>query len=166
MPASLFEGIPAEELQVLLRTLEHRRYPAGSTLIAEGETSHELCVMQSGSADVLVTDRQGDEHVVGNAGPGTSIGEMSLLNWSALPSRGSPRGPGRSPTVRLAAAICSRGRSAATSAQSSPSRVSTGQPARHSGPPLRSPVSVAKRQRWFRQTSVSPSSSPSPSSAP
>ena len=56
--------------------------------------------------------------------------------------------------------------SGARSTHSSVPRDSTGHDTRQPGPPFRAPVATSNRQRWLRQTSVSPSSSPSPRSAP
>jgi NTE family protein len=79
MPTFFFDGIPPEDLEGLLQRLERRHYPAGSIVIAEGEMSREIYVTESGSAEVTVSDRAGAEHVVGQAGPGTTLGEMSLF---------------------------------------------------------------------------------------
>ncbi len=88
-PASFFDDIPEAELRELLERLPRRRYPRGAVVVAEGETRHEICVMQSGSADVLVSDRHGVEHVVGRVGPGTTIGEMSA--FTGMPAAASVR---------------------------------------------------------------------------
>jgi NTE family protein len=74
-----FDGIPADELEAVLQRLERRRYPAGAVVIAEGETCHELYITQSGAAEVFVADRAGVEHLVGQVGPGATLGEMSLF---------------------------------------------------------------------------------------
>lgn len=87
--ASFFDGIPPDELRPLLDGLPRRRYPAGATVIAEGESLREICVTQSGSAEVCVSDRRGVEHVVGHARPGTTLGEMSL--FTGQPAVGTVR---------------------------------------------------------------------------
>ncbi len=73
----------------MLESLPRRRYPAGATVVAEGESPRELCVTHAGSADVYVSGRHGAEHVVGRAGPGTTIGEMSL--FTGRPAVGTVR---------------------------------------------------------------------------
>jgi NTE family protein len=87
--ASFFDGIPPDDLSGLLARLPRRTYPAGATVVAEGESLGEICVTESGSAEVYVSDRYGVEHSVGRAGPGTTIGEMSLL--TGLPAVGTVR---------------------------------------------------------------------------
>jgi NTE family protein len=89
---SFFEGIPHAELEPLFERLERRRYPAGSVVIAEGETCREIYVTQSGAADVFVADRSGEEHVVGHVGPGATLGEMSL--FTGQPAVGTVRAAG------------------------------------------------------------------------
>lgn len=49
--------------------------PAGTTLMEEGSLPHELEVVVSGTADVLVGGTK-----VGELGPGDVIGEMALVN--------------------------------------------------------------------------------------
>jgi NTE family protein len=76
---SIFEGLPAEELARLLATLETRVYPAGATVIAEGDRTKEVFIAQSGSAEVVIATEDGADHAVGHVVPGGTIGEISLL---------------------------------------------------------------------------------------
>src|SRR5215211_3702182 len=76
---SLFDGLSTTDMSRLLGRLQHRVFPAGATVIAEGDSPHGMYVVVSGYADVLVTDRQGVEHRVNRVGPGATLGEMSLL---------------------------------------------------------------------------------------
>jgi NTE family protein len=76
---SIFEGLPPEELARLLATLETRVYPAGATVIAEGDRTKEVFIAQSGSADVVITAEDGADHPVGRVVPGGTVGEISLL---------------------------------------------------------------------------------------
>jgi len=76
---SVFEGVPKEELARLLGELEHRRYPVGTVLVAEGDRTNEIYIAQAGSAEVVISDLDGTEHRVGSIVPGVSVGEISLL---------------------------------------------------------------------------------------
>jgi NTE family protein len=76
---TLFDGLPREVLDDLVSTLAHKRFPTGSVVVSEGDTTGVLYVVQSGSADVLVTDRAGVERSVGRIRRGATIGEMSAL---------------------------------------------------------------------------------------
>ncbi|HEY4346682.1 MAG TPA: patatin-like phospholipase family protein [Gaiellaceae bacterium] len=75
----IFEGIPPDELDQILERLERRRFEAGSVMIAAGDRSHRLFLIEHGLADVFVCDRHGVEHVVGGADTGSVLGEMALL---------------------------------------------------------------------------------------
>ncbi|MBA2463200.1 MAG: cyclic nucleotide-binding domain-containing protein [Actinobacteria bacterium] len=86
---SLFDGLPQDELDVLLGTLERRHYPAGAVVIAEGDKPNRITIVQNGTAEVFVSDRRGIEHRVGWVGPGASVGEMSL--FTGQPASGTVR---------------------------------------------------------------------------
>lgn len=79
---SLFEGVLTDALEAAIAGVERRSFPAGSVIIAEGDSRGEMYVVEEGDADVLLTDRTGAEHVVGNVHAGEAIGEMSLLTES------------------------------------------------------------------------------------
>jgi NTE family protein len=81
-PPSLFEGVAADALDAALAGLELRRFSAGAVIIAEGDYGGEMYVLRSGTADVLLVDRKGAEHVLSTVHPGEAIGEMSLLTES------------------------------------------------------------------------------------
>ncbi len=71
----LFSGCSARELQHIGQLVDQAEFAAGDTLIVAGQTGREAFVVMEGQAEV---DLDGD--VVGSAGPGTVIGEMSLLD--------------------------------------------------------------------------------------
>ena len=76
---SFFDGLSEEERGQILDLLEHRRFPAGVTVLAEGDSLHEMYIIQSGSVDVFTYDSQGNEHQIAHVGPGATLGEMSLF---------------------------------------------------------------------------------------
>jgi NTE family protein len=89
MSASLFEGLPADQVANSLAGFERRRFGAGSTVLAQGDSFGELYLIESGAADVFVADRDGAEHHVARVGPGTTLGEMSL--FTGHPASGTVR---------------------------------------------------------------------------
>jgi NTE family protein len=76
---SIFDGIPREDLRRVLRRAERRSFPAGSVVLAEGDSPYETYVVKSGAADVYVADAAGEEHRIGYVTPGGTLGEMSML---------------------------------------------------------------------------------------
>lgn len=71
----LFSGCSAKELQHISGLVDQAEIASGDTLIAAGGTGREAFVVMKGEASVTL-----DGDVVGTAGPGTVLGEMSLLD--------------------------------------------------------------------------------------
>ncbi len=76
---SIFDGLPPDELEEELERLERRPFAAGEVMIAAGERSHRLLLVERGLADIFVNDRHGVEHRIGGAEPGSVLGEMALM---------------------------------------------------------------------------------------
>ena len=85
----MFDGVPPQQIELALDDLPSRRFPAGSTVIAQGDTAHELYVVEEGVADVFVADSGGMEHRVGSVHAGGTLGEMSL--FTGQPAVGTVR---------------------------------------------------------------------------
>ena len=58
-PVPLFAGLASDELELLERKLDRRRYHAGQTIIAAGQASDELFVITDGSAMVSIPTQDG-----------------------------------------------------------------------------------------------------------
>src|SRR5262245_22299331 len=58
---SFFDGLTEEELARVLGRLEHRRFAAGTIMLAAGETLQEMYIVHDGVVDVLMVDRHGVE---------------------------------------------------------------------------------------------------------
>ncbi|HUQ23628.1 MAG TPA: patatin-like phospholipase family protein [Gaiellaceae bacterium] len=86
---SVFDGVPAEQIGAALDQLSRRRFAAGSTVIAQGDTTNELYVVEEGVADVFVVDSGSVEHHVGSVRAGGTLGEMSL--FTGQPAAGTVR---------------------------------------------------------------------------
>jgi NTE family protein len=76
---SFFEGLHAEDVARILGRLERRRFAAGSIILGEGDTVHEMYIVQDGLAEVMIADRQGAEHLLSRIGSGGTLGEMALF---------------------------------------------------------------------------------------
>jgi NTE family protein len=77
--SSFFQGLTQEDLARVLGQPEQRLYPAGSTVLVEGEVSHDMYVIQAGAADIVIRDRRGGEHRLSRVGAGATVGEMALF---------------------------------------------------------------------------------------
>jgi CRP-like cAMP-binding protein len=73
-PLSVLSGCPEEELDAVARVASEREFPAGETLMSEGDFGHSLFLVESGAADVTVGGEK-----VGEIGPGDVVGEVAVL---------------------------------------------------------------------------------------
>ena len=74
-----FEGLTPNEQEALARRLERKNFRPGETLLREGDAAGDLYVIISGNADIVMTGPDGRETYINRVGPGTTLGEMSLL---------------------------------------------------------------------------------------
>ena len=72
---SLFQGCSTKDLERIHKASDEITMPAGSLLVDQGQTGREAFVVLSGSVSVK---RNGKK--VGSYGPGTVVGELSLLD--------------------------------------------------------------------------------------
>src|SRR6266498_4688819 len=72
--SSLFDGLTDDEMAAALDPAERRTFPAGSVVLAEGESSREMYIVQSGAAEIFVSGR-----FISQVGPGATLGDMSLI---------------------------------------------------------------------------------------
>jgi protein lysine acetyltransferase len=79
----IFEGCPTEDLMPLAACVQPLRAAAGQVLMQQGEQAVSFLLISSGSAEIKHVGPDGVV-AVGQASPGTLIGEIALL-------RGSPR---------------------------------------------------------------------------
>ena len=75
----LFEGLDPEDLQRIAATSEERAYPAGKTLMREGEIGDELVVLVTGSVRIVRATPDGGEREVRRYEAGEHIGELAVL---------------------------------------------------------------------------------------
>src|SRR5262245_1153055 len=76
---SFFAGVSADAVETALAGLVRRRFESGTEILAAGDYRGEMYVLRGGTAEVVLTNRSGAEHVVGRVHVGETIGEMSLL---------------------------------------------------------------------------------------
>jgi CRP/FNR family cyclic AMP-dependent transcriptional regulator len=76
----LFADFEADELQVLARYMRCYRAPLGTEMIHEGDDGDFMVLLLDGSVEIVKTDVRGLPQIMGNAGPGKTLGEMSLID--------------------------------------------------------------------------------------
>ncbi len=77
----LFSKLSKQDLHTLGTTCHERDYPAGDTLLRQGDTAMGLFVIVRGKVSVT-QHRDADDagHEINTLGPGDVIGEMALLD--------------------------------------------------------------------------------------
>ena len=75
----LFDVLPEDERDHLARLMRPFSAPVGTTLFAEGDPGDGLYVLTSGALRVLRPGPHGMAVPLATLGPGTVVGEMSML---------------------------------------------------------------------------------------
>jgi phosphoserine phosphatase RsbU/P len=76
----LLAGVPPEEIDYLAEALRSVEVPAGSVLLEEGLAGDRLYIVLEGHVEILKALGTDAERSLGLRGPGTFLGEMSLLS--------------------------------------------------------------------------------------
>jgi len=100
---ALFEDFGEDELAHLATYMDCYRAPAGSEIIREGEPGDFMVLVIEGSVEILKKDATGLPARIGYAGPGKTLGEMSLID-------GEPRFASCIATSGLVFAVLDRAR--------------------------------------------------------
>ena len=80
----LFQGLPAEELQVLAGLLCVTEVPPDTLLFREGDPGDHFYIISSGEVEVIKSLGSSSEWLVAVLGPGEFLGDLSLLNPDRL----------------------------------------------------------------------------------
>ncbi len=76
----MLASLPPEEIEHLAESLRSSEVPAGTLLLAEGAASDRLYIVLEGQVEIIKALRTDAERSLGLRGPGTFLGEMSLLS--------------------------------------------------------------------------------------
>ncbi len=76
----LFEDFEVDELEGLARYMRVYRAPSGTEIIHEGDEGDFMLLLLDGSVEIIKKDVRGLPQIVGSAGPGKTLGEMSLID--------------------------------------------------------------------------------------
>ncbi|KAF0164115.1 MAG: putative Crp/Fnr family transcriptional regulator [Rhodocyclaceae bacterium] len=76
----LFEDFEADEVEGLARYMRCYRAPPGTEIIREGDDGDFMLLLLSGAVEIVKKDVRGLPQIMGSAGPGKTLGEMSLID--------------------------------------------------------------------------------------
>jgi CRP-like cAMP-binding protein len=76
----LFEDFEPDELEGLARYMRCYRAPLGAEIIHEGDSGDFMLLLLDGSVEIVKKDVRGLAQIMGTAGPGKTLGEMSLID--------------------------------------------------------------------------------------
>ena len=76
----LFEDFERHEIEALATHLRCYRAPAGATLIREGDRGDFMVIVINGQCEIVRNDAGGLPRRLGLAGPGKTLGEMSMID--------------------------------------------------------------------------------------
>lgn len=76
----LFEEFSRQETEALCQFMHCFAAPRDAVLLAEGDEGDYLLLLLSGQAEVRKQPQAGPPVVIATVGPGTSLGEMSLID--------------------------------------------------------------------------------------
>lgn len=79
----LFEQLTTEEVRQVVRACELVSHPPGTTLFEQGDESKALFIVGRGDLEVVGHSPMGEQVVLARLGPGTAVGEMSLIEGSS-----------------------------------------------------------------------------------
>ena len=76
----LFSNMPHENLELLAGQIQHRKYIKNNIVIAEGEQSDSLYIVNEGKIKIFISDSEGREMQLKILGPGDYFGELALID--------------------------------------------------------------------------------------
>ena len=79
---SIFSELNENVLQLISKKSRTLKFRKGAILMSEGETGESLYLISSGKVKIFVSDENGNEMTLFVEGPGSYIGEISLLDGS------------------------------------------------------------------------------------
>lgn len=81
--ATLFEGLPTGQLEVLAQICLDQKFEKGQTLFSEGGRAKGFYLVVSGKAKIYKLSREGKEQILHIFGPGEIFGEVPVFAGGA-----------------------------------------------------------------------------------
>ena len=78
--SQFFTEFSRDEITTLASYLDMYRAPPGAVIIREGDAGDFMLLIIDGEVDILKTGLRGEQQRMTSAGPGMSVGEMSMID--------------------------------------------------------------------------------------
>ncbi len=76
----LFQNLNHRQIQILARRMVEREFPAGATIVTQGQGGEGLFIVALGKAEAIRERRDGERVTVNVFGPTDFFGELALLD--------------------------------------------------------------------------------------
>ncbi|MGV3590437.1 MAG: Crp/Fnr family transcriptional regulator [Gammaproteobacteria bacterium] len=78
--SKFFEDFTLDDIRNLSRFMTVYRAESGATIIREGDMDDYMLFILEGRINIVKTDANGERHAMSSVGPGTTLGEMSMID--------------------------------------------------------------------------------------
>lgn len=82
----LFEGLPADQIDVLAAIAKEKAYGKGATIFFEGDLSIGFYMVGQGKVKIFKVSPAGKEHILHIFGPGEPFGEVPVFHGHPFPA--------------------------------------------------------------------------------
>lgn len=76
----LFQNLNHRQIEILAKRMVEREFPAGATIVTQGQGGEGLFVVAVGKAEAIRERRDGERVTVNQFGPTDFFGELALLD--------------------------------------------------------------------------------------
>jgi CRP/FNR family cyclic AMP-dependent transcriptional regulator len=78
--SKFFQDFTPDDIRKLSQFMTVYRAEAGDTIIREGNTDDYMLFILEGRINIVKTDAHGERHPMASVGPGSTLGEMSMID--------------------------------------------------------------------------------------
>jgi len=93
--ASLFEGLPAQQLEFMAQICLDQKFEKGQALFSEGSRAKGFYLVESGKVKIYKLSREGKEQILHIFGPGEILGEVPVFAGGSYPANAEAIEPSR-----------------------------------------------------------------------
>lgn len=86
MKASLFKGLPPDQIEKIASLTIEKQYSRGESIFFEGDDANGFYIISGGQVKVFKINPLGKEHILHIFGPGEPIGEVPVFSGDPFPA--------------------------------------------------------------------------------